>query len=67
MVQYLGQPPIISKTHSTTLVEVRVIKDVGDLLLDDAETVSFTKDKRLFLDRMDAENLIRQGIVEHID
>jgi hypothetical protein len=48
-------------------VEVRVIKDAGELLLDDAEPVSFTKDKRLLLNRLDAENLIRQGIVEHID
>lgn len=46
-------------------MEVRVLKDEETTLID-GSTISLTKDKRLFLDAVDAEPLIRRGTLEHI-
>ncbi|KAJ5079032.1 partner of sld5 [Anaeramoeba ignava] len=56
------QPP-----SNDLYIEVRVLKDYGQIFIDGGQSiVELKKNSRLFLRRVDAENLIREGVLEHI-
>ena len=47
-------------------IEVRCLQDYGQLEMDDGTTILLKKNTQLFLPRTQCEQLIRQGILEHI-
>ena len=47
-------------------IEVRCLQDYGLLEMDDGTTILLKKNTQLFLPRTQCEQLIRQGILEHI-
>ncbi len=49
------------------MIEVKVLEDAGQISLpSDGTTVLLKKDKRIFMNRLDAEPFIRQGILQHV-
>lgn len=48
-------------------IEVRCVQDYGQLEMDDGSTILLKKNTQLFLPRSQCEQLIRQGILEHVD
>jgi hypothetical protein len=48
------------------MIEVKVLKDVGTVILDDGTSLLLKENKRVFLARSFAEPFIRQGVLEHI-
>ena len=47
-------------------IEVRCVQDYGQLEMDDGTTILLKKNTQLYLPRTQCEQLIRQGILEHI-
>ena len=47
-------------------IQVRVIKDYGEMETDDGEIILLKKNTQHFLPRSQCEQLIRQGILEHV-
>lgn len=47
-------------------IEVRCVQDYGQLEMDDGSTILLKKNTQLFLPRSQCEQLIRQGILEHV-
>lgn len=55
-----------TKPPKSLYIEVRCLKDYGELEIDDGSTVLLKKNTQHFLPRGPCEQLIRQGILEHI-
>ena len=48
-------------------VQVRVMQDAGELDTEAGEVISLTQGSEHLLRRADAEQLIRQGVLRHVD
>ncbi|EGD73620.1 hypothetical protein PTSG_05328 [Salpingoeca rosetta] len=48
-------------------VQVRVLEDAGELDTETGEVISLTRGSEHLLRRADAEQLIRQGVLKHVD
>ena len=46
--------------------EVRCVQDYGELEMEDGSNIKLKKNTQLFLPRSQCEQLIRQGILEHV-
>ena len=47
-------------------IEVRCVQDYGELEMEDGSNIKLKKNTQLFLPRSQCEQLIRQGILEHV-
>lgn len=56
----------INKPPGELMVDVRVIKDAGEIVLDGGERVEFRKGERFRLERAQVERLIVQGFLEEV-
>lgn len=56
----------ISRPPGELMVDVRVLKDAGDVVLDGGERVEFRKGERFRLERVQVERLIVQGFLEEV-
>ncbi|XP_015667651.1 DNA replication complex GINS protein PSF1 [Protobothrops mucrosquamatus] len=54
------------KPPKNLYIEVRCLKDYGEFEIDDGTTILLKKNSQHFLPRWKCEQLIRQGILEHI-
>jgi GINS complex subunit 1 len=54
------------KPPKSLFIEVKCLTNHGKLELESGEVVHLTKDNILYLPRAECEQLIRQGILEHI-
>ncbi|XP_053099488.1 DNA replication complex GINS protein PSF1 isoform X1 [Hemicordylus capensis] len=54
------------KPPKSLYIEVRCLKDYGEFEIDDGTTILLKKNSQHFLPRWKCEQLIRQGILEHI-
>ncbi|KFW62111.1 DNA replication complex GINS protein PSF1, partial [Pygoscelis adeliae] len=54
------------KPPKSLYIEVRCLKDYGEFEIDDGTTVLLKKNSQHFLPRWKCEQLIRQGVLEHI-
>uniref|UniRef100_A0A8D0C9Z8 DNA replication complex GINS protein PSF1 n=1 Tax=Salvator merianae TaxID=96440 RepID=A0A8D0C9Z8_SALMN len=54
------------KPPKSLYIEVRCLKDYGEFEIDDGTTVLLKKNSQHFLPRWKCEQLIRQGILEHV-
>lgn len=48
------------------MIEVKVLKDAGTVMLDDGTSLLLRENKRIYLARSFAEPFIRQGVLEHM-
>jgi hypothetical protein len=48
------------------MIEVKVLKDVGTVMLEDGTSLVLKENKRIYLSRYFAEPFIKQGILEHV-
>ncbi|XP_077585245.1 DNA replication complex GINS protein PSF1 isoform X2 [Stigmatopora nigra] len=55
-----------TKAPKSLYVQVRCVKDHGELELDDGTLVLLKKNSQHFLPRWECERLIRQGVLEHV-
>lgn len=56
----------IDRPPGELMVDVRVLKDAGDVVLDTGERVEFRKGERFRLERSQVERLIVQGFLEEV-
>ncbi|XP_077191500.1 DNA replication complex GINS protein PSF1 [Paroedura picta] len=54
------------KPPKSLYIEVRCLKDYGEFEIDDGTTILLKKNSQHFLPRWKCEQLIRQGILEHV-
>ncbi|KGL83176.1 DNA replication complex GINS protein PSF1, partial [Tinamus guttatus] len=54
------------KPPKSLYIEVRCLKDYGEFEIDDVPTVLRKKNSQHFLPRWKCEQLIRQGVLEHV-
>ncbi|KAM9056916.1 DNA replication complex GINS protein PSF1 isoform X3 [Balaenoptera ricei] len=54
------------KPPKSLYIEVRCLKDYGEFEVDDGTSVLLKKNSQHFLPRWKCEQLIRQGILEHV-
>nr|XP_013810973.1 PREDICTED: DNA replication complex GINS protein PSF1 [Apteryx mantelli mantelli] len=54
------------KPPKSLYIEVRCLKDYGEFEIDDGTTVLLKKNSQHFLPRWKCEQLIRQGVLEHV-
>ncbi|XP_073648740.1 DNA replication complex GINS protein PSF1 isoform X2 [Tursiops truncatus] len=54
------------KPPKNLYIEVRCLKDYGEFEVDDGTSVLLKKNSQHFLPRWKCEQLIRQGILEHV-
>ncbi|XP_049673786.1 DNA replication complex GINS protein PSF1-like isoform X4 [Accipiter gentilis] len=54
------------KPPKSLYIEVRCLRDYGEFEIDDGTTVLLKKNSQHFLPRWKCEQLIRQGVLEHI-
>ncbi|XP_072437402.1 DNA replication complex GINS protein PSF1 isoform X2 [Chiloscyllium punctatum] len=54
------------KPPKSLFIEVRCLKDYGEYEIDDGTTVLLKKNSQHFMPRWKCEQLIRQGILEHV-
>ncbi|NWQ61075.1 PSF1 protein, partial [Tyrannus savana] len=54
------------KPPKSLYIEVRCLKDHGEFEIDDGTTILLKKNSQHFLPRWKCEQLIRQGVLEHI-
>jgi GINS complex subunit 1 len=48
-------------------IHVRVLKDYGEFELSDGQSIAFSKNSQHYLLASDVQDLIKQGVLEHID
>ncbi|XP_055333504.1 DNA replication complex GINS protein PSF1-like [Paramacrobiotus metropolitanus] len=58
--------PAHQKPPQDLYIHVRVLKDFGEYQLEDGSCIQLTKNTRHVLPLMECEDLIRQGILEHV-
>lgn len=56
-----------TKPPKSLYIHVRCLKEYGEIELSDGHTVSLVKDSQHYLLASDVQDLIKQGILEHID
>ncbi|XP_063489953.1 DNA replication complex GINS protein PSF1 isoform X4 [Symphalangus syndactylus] len=61
-----GYSGAISAQPATSTFQVRCLKDYGEFEVDDGTSVLLKKNSQHFLPRWKCEQLIRQGVLEHI-
>ncbi|XP_074006836.1 DNA replication complex GINS protein PSF1 isoform X3 [Numenius arquata] len=54
------------KPPKSLYIEVRCLRDYGEFEIDDGTTILLKKNSQHFLPRWKCEQLIRQGVLEHI-
>ncbi|XP_072360622.1 DNA replication complex GINS protein PSF1 isoform X2 [Scyliorhinus torazame] len=54
------------KPPKSLFIEVRCLKDYGEYEIDDGTTVLLKKNSQHFMPRWKCEQLIRQGVLEHV-
>lgn len=54
------------KPPKSLYIEVRCLVDYGQLELNDGSTLNLKRNSRHYLPRIECEELIRQGVLEHV-
>lgn len=58
---------IPSRISTNFTLQVRCVKDYGKLELDSGEVFFLSKNSQHYMPRVQVENLVRQGVLEHIN